>query len=319
VRGGARVYVAGHRGMVGRALLRALAAEGRDDVLTRERAELDLRDARSVDGFFADQRPSHVFLAAARVGGIWANQTTPADLIADNLAIQSAVIVAAQRHGVERLIFFGSGCAYPRDCAQPIAESALGTGPLEPSSEAYATAKIAGMKLCQAMNQQHGTELVSVIPSTLYGPHDNFDPQTSHVLSALMRRLDDARPDGPVVIWGSGRPRREFLHVDDLAAACLALMRAPSDRLRSALDWPALVVNVGSGAEIAIGDLARLVQRAVGHRGQLAFDAERPDGAPRKLLDSGRIASLGWRPTIGLEDGIARTYAWYRERSAVPA
>jgi nucleoside-diphosphate-sugar epimerase len=305
--------------MVGRALLRRLAADGEDDVLTRDRADLDLRDASAVDAFFARERPARVFLAAARVGGIWANQAHPADLIVDNLAIQTAVIAAAQRHGVGRLIFFGSGCAYPRDCAQPIAERALGTGPLEPSSQAYATAKIAGLTLCQAMNQQHGTEFVSAIPSTLYGPDDNFDPQTSHVLSALIRRIDDARPDAPVAIWGSGEPRREFLHVDDLAEACVRLMDAPGAALRAALEWPELVVNVGSGCEISIAALARLVQRVVGHRGQLTFDLTRPDGAPRKLLDSSRIAGLGWRPSIALEEGVARTYAWYRQRSAVAA
>jgi nucleoside-diphosphate-sugar epimerase len=301
--------------MVAQALMRRLGGAA----LTRERAELDLRDPAAVDAFFAAERPSRVVLAAARVGGILANQSFPADLIADNLAIQGAVIGAARRHGVERLLFFGSGCAYPRDCAQPMAESALGTGRLEPSSQAYATAKIAGMQLCQAVNQQDGREFVSVIPCTLYGPHDDFDPKSSHVLSALLRRFDEARPDRPVEIWGTGRPLREFLHVDDLAAACCELLALPSGRLRAALDWPALVVNVGSGHELSIAELARLAQRTVGHRGPIVFDPSRPDGAPRKLLDSGRIASLGWRPEIALEAGLAETYGWYRARTAVAA
>jgi nucleoside-diphosphate-sugar epimerase len=200
-----------------------------------------------------------------------------------------------------------------------MAESALGSGPLEPSSEAYATAKIAGMRLCQAMNQQHGTEFVSVIPSTLYGPYDNFDPKRSHVLSALLRRFAEAAPDEPVEIWGSGQPRREFLHVDDLAEACLRLIEAPSAHLRAALGWPALVVNVGSGRELSIAELARLVARTVGHRGELRFDSTRPDGAPRKLLDSSRIAAFGWRAAIPLEEGLAQTHAWYRARTAVAA
>jgi GDP-L-fucose synthase len=311
---GTPIFVAGHRGMVGSALLRELAARGHSRVLTRSHAELDLTDPGATARFFADERPAVVLLAAAKVGGIGANMAAPADFILQNLLIESSVIGAAAEHGVERLIFFGSGCAYPRDCEQPMRVEQLMGGPVEPTSEPYAIAKIAGMALCAAMNTQHGCQFLSVIPSTLFGPGDNFDPQSSHVLSALMRRFYEAATSGQpeVVVWGSGAPRREFLYVDDLARAALDL---------AGLDWPPLaealgprvVVNVGSGVETSIQALAEEIAAVVGYRGRIVFDRTRPEGAPRKLLDSQVARRLGWSPRVSLREGIERSYQWYRE------
>lgn len=300
-----RIYVAGHGGLVGSALCRALARGGTNP-LTRSRADLDLRDAAAVEAFFATERPIQVYLAAARVGGIRANSLRPADFIRDNLQIQSNVIDAAWRHGVRKLCFLGSSCIYPKHAPQPMPEECLLTGPLEPTNEWYAIAKIAGLKMCQAYRRQYGFDAICLMPTNLYGPGDNFSLEDSHVLPALIRRFDDARTAGTeeVVLWGSGTPRREFLHADDLADAALHLMG------HYAGEPP---VNVGTGEDLSIAELARLVARVVGYRGRISFDAERPDGPPRKLLDVRRVHALGWRHRISLADGIRDTYAWYRE------
>lgn len=298
---GKRVFVAGHRGMVGSAMVRRL---GQEDctILTASRAEVDLRDQQAVRGWFARERPQVVVLAAARVGGILANDSYPADFLYDNLMIEANVVEAAWRAGVEKLLFLGSSCIYPRLAAQPIVEEALLTGPLEPTNEWYAVAKIAGIKLCQAYRRQHGCDFISAMPTNLYGPGDNFDLQSSHVLPALIRKAHEAKLAGAdsITIWGTGAPLREFLHVDDLADACTFLLKNWSGESH---------VNVGYGEDISIGDLARLVCRVVGFGGELAFDTAKPDGTPRKLMDSGRLRAMGWRPRIGLEDGIARAYA----------
>ena len=297
-------FVAGHRGLVGGALLRALAARGREPLLTRSRAELDLTDGAAVERFFASERPARVYLAAARVGGIRANDTYPADFIRENLAIQTNVIHAAWRHGVEKLLFLGSSCIYPRLAPQPLREEHLLTGPLEPTNQWYAIAKIAGIKMCQAYRRQHGFNAIALMPTNLYGPGDNFSREDSHVLPALLRRFHDAKLAGSeeVVVWGSGTPRREFLHVDDLALAALFLMERYDGEE---------IINVGTGEDVAIAELAALIQQVVGYRGRLSFDASKPDGTPRKLLDVGRLRALGWRHRIGLEAGIAATYRWF--------
>jgi GDP-L-fucose synthase len=302
---GKRVYVAGHRGMVGSALIRRL--EGEDcEILTAPRQSVDLRDQAAVNAWFAHNRPQAVFMAAATVGGIYANDTRPSEFLYDNLAIASNVIHAASVAAVEKLMFFGSTCIYPRLSPQPIPEEALLTGPLEPTNEWYAVAKIAGLKLCEAYRRQHGCDFVSVMPTNLYGPGDNFDPLASHVLPALLRRISEAaRDDVPTVeIWGSGQPRREFLHVDDLADASIFLMR----------NWSAdQHINIGCGDDIAIAELAAVIARVVGFKGEFVFDRSRPDGAPRKLVDVAKLTALGWRPRIALEDGIREVYRWYRE------
>ncbi|HSJ06958.1 MAG TPA: GDP-L-fucose synthase [Longimicrobiales bacterium] len=299
-----RVYVAGHGGLVGSALVRRLQVDGFADVVVRTRGELDLTDAEATDRFFDDVRPRHVFLAAARVGGIMANATRPAEFIRDNLAIQLNVLDAARRYGTERLLFLGSSCVYPKHAPQPMKEEHLLTGALEPTNEAYAVAKIAGIRMCDAYRQQYGVRFTSVMPTNLYGPGDNFDLATSHVLPALIRRFHEARADGmdPVVLWGTGTPRREFLHVDDLADACVFLMRRD--------DVPGLV-NVGWGRDITIRELAVRIADIVGYDGGIEWDESKPDGAPRKLLDTSRLAAMGWKPRIDLDDGIRRTYAWY--------
>jgi GDP-L-fucose synthase len=303
---GARVFVAGHRGLVGSALVRRLAAEGFSDVITAGREEVDLTDARAVDAFFDARRPEFVFLAAAKVGGILANDTYPADFIRENLAIELNVIEAARRHGVEKLLFLGSSCIYPKLAPQPISEDALLTGPLEPTNSAYAVAKIAGIEMCRAYWRQYGCRFISAMPTNLYGPGDNFDLETSHVLPALIRRFHEAKEAGAreVTLWGSGRPRREFLHVDDLADACVFLMRR----------WESPdIVNVGVGEDLSIAELAELVREVVGYREEIRWDATKPDGTLRKLLDVSRLSALGWRARIGLREGIEGTYRWYVE------
>lgn len=296
---GKRVWVAGHSGMVGAALVRRLARED-CEVLTVARDELDLTDQRAVLGWVHNHRPQAVFMAAARVGGILANSTRPVEFLRDNLLIETAVFTAAESAGVEKLLFLGSSCIYPRDAVQPITEDALLTGPLEPTNEWYAIAKIAGIKLAQAYRAEYHCDWISAMPTNLYGPGDNYDPQGSHVLPALIRKVHEARLAGaPVTIWGSGTPRREFLHVDDCADACVHLIKGYSD--------PA-PVNVGTGEDIAIADLARLVMDVIGHQGELLTDPSKPDGTPRKLLDCSQLTALGWKASIPLREGIAQTY-----------
>lgn len=303
---GDRIFVAGHRGMVGSALVRRLRREGYDDLLLRTREELDLEDQAAVHRFFAEQRPDLVFLAAAKVGGIAANAAYPADFIQINLSIGLNVITAARQSGVRRLLNLGSSCIYPRQAPQPMREEYLLTGPLEPTNEPYAIAKIAALKLCEAFNRQWDTRFFTVLPTNLYGPGDNFDPETSHVLPGLLRRFHEAKvANAPeAVVWGSGRPRREFLHVDDLADACVALMEEQE---------PPEVTNIGTGKDLSIAELAGLIAEVVGYRGRIVFDPGRPDGAPRKLLDVSRMSALGWEPRIGLRQGVEATYEWYRE------
>jgi GDP-L-fucose synthase len=304
----APVYVAGHGGLVGAALVRRLTAAGAQRLVVRTRAELDLRQQAQVEHFFATQQLHYVFLAAARVGGIEANRSQPAQFLRDNLQIQTNVIDAAYRHGVRKLLFLGSSCIYPRDAAQPMREEYLLGGALESTNEWYAIAKIAGLKMCQAYRREFGFDAIALMPTNLYGPGDNFDLQNSHVLPALMRKFHEARERGDpeVVIWGTGTPRREFLHVDDLADAIVYLLNnyAAED-----------VVNVGCGEDIAIRDLALLVKSVVGYEGRLVFDPSKPDGTPRKLLDVSRLSALGWRAKIPLAEGIASTYRWFREHS----
>lgn len=299
-----RIYVAGHRGLVGSAVVRRLEAEGAAHLLLRTRAELDLTDQPAVDGFFAAERPDYVFLCAAKVGGIHANSTFPAEFIRDNLAIQTNVIHSSWRHGVRKLLFLGSSCIYPKLAPQPMQEESLLTGPLEPTNRAYAIAKIAGIEMCQSYRRQYGFDAICAMPTNLYGPADNYHPENSHVVPALIRRFHEAKSADTteVVIWGSGQPLRELMHVDDLADALLLLMQIYSDEA---------IVNVGSGQEISIGGLARIIADAVRYRGQLRFDTSKPDGTPRKLLDSHRLESLGWKARIGLAAGIQDTYQWY--------
>jgi GDP-L-fucose synthase len=303
-----RVFVAGHRGLVGSSFVRALSARGYHTLVLRTRDELDLRRQADVERLFESQRPDVVILAAAKVGGILANQTARADFIAQNLLIQTNVIMAAHTFDVERLLFLGSSCIYPRHCPQPMREEHLLTGTLEPTNEPYAVAKIAGLKLCEALNQQYNRHYLSVMPTNLYGPYDNFDLHTSHVLPALIRRIEQARREGveEVVLWGSGSPLREFLHVDDLASACLFLLEQTDERE---------LINIGSGQEVSIRELAELIAKLVGYRGRFVQDTSKPDGTPRKLLDTSRLSALGWRPAITLEQGIAQTLAWWRSVS----
>ena len=298
------IFVAGHHGLVGSALMRRLQGAGFRNLILRTRKELDLRDPTAVTRFFAEHRPAYVFLAAAKVGGIHANNTYPADFIRDNLQIETAVIDAAYRHGTRKLLFLGSSCIYPKHAPQPMPETCLLTGPLEPTNEWYAIAKIAGLKMCQAYRRQYGFDGITLMPTNLYGPGDNFNLENSHVLPALIRRFHEAKISGAseVVVWGTGSPRREFLHVDDLADACVFLMKSYS------AEEP---VNIGWGEDISIRDLAFLVRDVVGYRGEVAFDSTRPDGTPRKLLDVSRCKSLGWAPRITLREGIAETYAWF--------
>lgn len=312
------LFVAGHRGLVGSAIVRALRARGHERLLLRSRHELDLEQQDAVEQFFAAERPAVVVLAAAKVGGIHANDTYPADFIAANLRIQSNVIDAAHRHGTRRLLFLGSSCIYPRDCPQPIREDYLLNGPLEPTNEPYAIAKIAGIKLCEAYRRQFGCDFRSVMPTNLYGPGDNYHPLNSHVIPALLRRFHDAaRSQAPeVMVWGSGLPRREFLYVDDMADACVHLLSLERS-MYEAIAPPRLShINVGSGRDISVAELAGLVAQTVGYRGAIRFDVSRPDGTPRKLLDVSRLASLGWRARVEPEEGLTRTYAAFLKEHA---
>ncbi len=308
---GRRVFVAGHRGMVGSALVRRLAQED-CELLTVSRAQVDLRDQAMVDRWFDAHRPDAVLLAAARVGGIHENDTHPGDFLYDNLTIATNIIEAARRTGVAKLLFLGSSCIYPRLAPQPMPESCLLTGPLEPTNEWYAIAKIAGLKLCQAYRRQHGCDFVSVMPTNLYGPNDNFNLLSSHVLPALLAKIDAAERErrDTVEIWGSGRPRREFLHVDDFADAVIFLMQTWSD------EEP---INIGTGTDVTIAELARLIANVVGFAGRFVFDPTKPDGAPRKLLDVSKLTVAGWRPRIELKAGIRQTYEWYRTARPVAA
>lgn len=301
-----RIYVAGHRGLVGSAIVRRLKVEGFENLLIRTRAELDLTRQAAVEQFFAEHRPEYVFLAAAKVGGILANETYPAEFIRDNIAIQANIIHAAYQCGARKLLFLGSSCIYPKHAPQPMNEDCLLTGPLEPTNEWYAIAKIAGIKMCQAYRRQYGFNAISAMPTNLYGPGDNFDLQSSHVLPALIRKFHEAKEEGApeVEIWGTGTPRREFLHVDDLADACLFLMEQYDDER-----W----INVGWGQDITVAELSQTIARIVGYEGVLKFDATKPDGTPQKLLDTGLINKLGWQPKIALEIGIHSTYTWFRE------
>jgi len=314
-----RVFLAGHRGMVGSAILRQLQSKGGEvEVLIRSRAELDLTDQAAVRSFLQAERPDVVILAAAKVGGILANNTYPADFLYENLMIEANVIHQAFVAGIRRLLFLGSSCIYPREAPQPMAEAALLTGVLEPTNEPYAIAKIAGIKLCESYNRQHGTDYRSVMPANLYGPGDNFHPQNSHVLPALIRRFHEAVQEGSgeVVIWGTGTPRREFLHVDDMAAASLFVLNLPCE-IYSTMTKPMLShINVGTGTDISILALAQLVAEVTGFQGTIRCDTTKPDGAPRKLLDVSCLARFGWRARIGLREGIEQTFGWYLENAA---
>jgi GDP-L-fucose synthase len=305
-----RIYVAGHRGLVGSAICRRLREEGYSDLIVRDRRELDLFDRPAVDAFFAAEKPEYVFLAAAKVGGILANSTYPVEFLRDNLAIEINVMDAAHRHGVKKIEILGSSCIYPKLAPQPIKEEYLLTGPLEPTNEWYAIAKIAGIKLAQAYWQQYGFRAISLMPTNLYGPGDQFDLKASHVLPALLRKAHEARVSNSpeMVVWGSGNPRREFLHVDDLADAAVFLMLH--------YDEPG-IINVGVGTDITIRELAQLICRVTGFEGRLKFDTSKPDGMPRKLLDVSRLSGLGWRARIGLEEGIADTYRWFQQQGAL--
>ena len=304
-----RIFVAGHNGLVGAAICRALAQAGFVNLATRTHAELDLRDQAAVERFFATEKPEYVFLAAARVGGIKANSSYPVDFIRDNLQIQTNVIDSAWHSGTRKLLFLGSSCIYPKHAEQPMREDALLTGALEPTNEWYAIAKIAGLKMCQAYRRQYGFDAISVMPTNLYGPGDNFHPENSHVLPALIRRIHHAKVNNlqSVTIWGTGTPRREFLHVDDLARACTMLMEHYSG------DSP---VNIGTGEDLPIIELAQLIAEVAGFRGQILTDPSRPDGTPRKLLDVSRLNAMGWQASVSLADGIRSTYEWYANNQA---
>jgi GDP-L-fucose synthase len=315
----ARIYVAGHTGLAGSAIVRALERAGYSNLLLRRHAELELTDARAVAAFFQSERPEYVFLAAAKVGGILANDTYPADFIRENLAVQLNVIHEAWRAGVKRLVFLGSSCIYPRDCPQPIKEAYLLSGPLEPTNRAYALAKIAGVEMCWSYNRQHGARFLAVMPTNLYGQGDKYDLRNSHVLPALIRKIHEAKQGGAgqVTLWGSGRPRREFLLSDDMADACAFLMRlsgAEFGKLVAPAQAP--LINIGAGTDQSIAELAVLIAEVLGYRGEFVYDASKPDGMPRKLLDSSRITALGWKPKTGLREGIALAYEDFLRRQA---
>lgn len=299
-----KIYVAGHKGLVGSAIVRRLRESGYENILGRTHAQLDLCNQKAVSEFFQKEKPDYVFQAAAKVGGIHANNTCPADFIYQNILIQTNIIDAAYRAGVERLLFLGSSCVYPRLCTQPIKEEYLLTGPLEKTNEPYAVAKIAGIKMCESYNRQYGTRYVSVMPTNLYGPNDNFDLETAHVLPALLRKIHEADESGnaQVQIWGSGKPRREFLYVDDLASACIYIMERE--------DFTDLI-NIGYGEDISISELAGLIKEIIGYKGEFIFDRTKPDGTPQKLLDISKLKMLGWNASINLQNGIKETYEWY--------
>lgn len=299
-----RIYVAGHNGMVGSAIVRRLQAGGYTNLITASRKELDLTDQGAVHAFMAREKPEYVFLAAAKVGGIHANNTYRADFIYDNLMIEANIIHAAYEAGVGGLLFLGSSCIYPRDCPQPMKEEYLLTGPLEQTNEPYAVAKIAGIKLCESFNRQYGTRFGSVMPTNLYGPNDNYDLETSHVIPALLRKTHEAKQSGAksVVVWGSGKPMREFLHVDDMADACVHLMET---------GYAGTLINIGTGTDVTIRELAETIRDVVGFQGEIEFDASKPDGTPRKLLDVSKIKELGWQPKYGLRDGLRHAYEAY--------
>ena len=304
-----RIYIAGHRGLVGGALTRRLLADGHTGLITRTHAELDLTDQRATAAFFAAEKPEYVFLAAAKVGGILANNSFPAEFIRDNLVIQSNVIHSAWQNGVKRLLFLGSSCIYPKLAPQPLKEDYLLSGPLEPTNQWYAVAKIAGIKLCQAYRRQHGCDFISAMPTNMYGPNDNYDLQSSHVLPALIRKFHEAKVANAddVTCWGTGAPLREFLHADDLARACVFLMQHYSEEQ---------FINVGFGSDVSIRDLAEIVRRIVGFKGNIVWDTSKPDGTPRKLMDSSRLFALGWKPQVDLETGIRLAYEDYLSKSA---
>jgi GDP-L-fucose synthase len=309
----AKIYVAGHRGMVGSAILRQLAGQEGHEIVTRTHAELDLTTQPAVRDFMQSEQPDVVILAAAKVGGIHANNTYPADFIYQNLMIECNVINQAFEAGVTRLLQLGSSCIYPRAAPQPMSEDALLTGTLEPTNEPYAIAKIAGIKLCESYNRQHGVDYRSVMPTNLYGPEDNFHPENSHVLPALIRRFHEAARSGQeeVVIWGSGKPRREFLHVDDMAAASLFVLNLPKPDYDAGTSPMLSHINVGSGIDVSILELAQMVAKVTRYSGRIATDATKPDGAPRKLMDVTRLKSMGWQAKIALEDGVSETYSWF--------
>jgi len=323
-----RVWVAGHRGMVGGAIVRALSSAEGVEIISATRADLDLRDRDAVDRFVKDQRPEEIYLAAAKVGGIVANNNEPVDFLVENLTIQNNVIEAAHAHGVQKLLFLGSSCIYPKFAEQPIREEALLTGILEPTNRAYAIAKIAGIELCEGMRRQYGRDYRAVMPTNLYGPGDNFHPERSHVIPALLRRFSESveRNAPSITLWGSGTPMREFLHVDDMAAACLHVMSLKPERYEAAIadvrriDDPSVVqttthLNVGCGSDLSICELANIIAKLTGFTGEIEFDTSRPDGTPRKLLDTSAINSCGWVPTVGLEVGLASTLEWARQQS----
>jgi GDP-L-fucose synthase len=305
----AKIYVAGHAGLVGSAIHRKLQENGYTNIIGRTREELDLERQVEVESFFQEQKPEYVFVAAAKVGGIWANHVFPAEFIYSNMMVQTNVIHAAYCSGVKKLLFLGSSCIYPKHCPQPMKEEYLLTGPLEPTNEPYAVAKIAGIMTCQSYNRQYDTNYISVMPTNLYGPNDNFDLKTSHVLPSLIRKFHEAKlkADPSVTLWGTGSPRREFLHVDNLADACVFLMNHYDE---------SEIINIGYGEDISIAGLAQLISAIIGYDGRIEYDADKPDGTPRKLLDSSKLSSLGWRPNLSLEEGIKRTYEWYCENAA---
>ncbi|MGZ8995482.1 MAG: GDP-L-fucose synthase [Rhodospirillales bacterium] len=311
-----KIYIAGHRGMVGAAICRRLKQQNVEaELIVRSHAKLDLIDQAAVNRFFADERPDQVYLAAAKVGGIWANNEFPAEFIYQNLMIEANIIAAAHRHGSERLLFLGSSCIYPKLAPQPMREDALLTGTLEPTNEPYAIAKIAGIKLCESYNRQYGTDFRSVMPTNLYGPGDNFDLEKSHVIPALIRKFHEAKEaEAPAVeVWGTGTPRREFLHVDDMAAACVFVMQLDRETYERHTQLMLSHINVGTGEDVTIRELAETVREVVGFPGEIRFDATKPDGTPRKLLDVSRLKALGWQAGIGLRDGLAGTYRWVLE------
>ncbi|HFQ80946.1 MAG TPA: GDP-L-fucose synthase [Desulfobacterales bacterium] len=313
-----KIYVAGHRGLVGSAIVRRLRAAGYNNIITRTHAELDLTDQHAVDDFFSSEHPDYVFLAAAKVGGIAANNTYPAEFIYQNLSIQTNIIHESYRAGVKRLLFLGSSCIYPKECPQPMKEEYLLSGPLEPTNRPYALAKIAGIEMCWAYNRQFGTRFMAVMPTNLYGPNDNYDLKNSHVMPALIRKTHEAkeRGDKEVVVWGTGTPRREFLYSDDMAAACLYLLEQTDDNLRTLLnnEHPPLV-NIGCGTDLTIRELAEMIRDVVGFNGTLTFDSTKPDGTMQKLLDVSKLNKMGWKAATSLRDGIASVYEKYLQKA----